>query len=106
MPERRWACRVRCGVGGSERDLLVKRTGRADAQDLGVTFAPLDMKAAALAGDAWRSYRRRGGERERVIADFLVGAHARSQADRLLTRDRGFYRSAFSGLRLVEPTAR
>ena len=41
-----------------------------------------------------------------VIADFLVGAHARSQADRLLTRDWGFYRSAFSGLRLVEPTAR
>ena len=75
-------------------------------ETLGVTFAPLDMKAAALAGDAWRSYRRRGGERERVIADFLVGAHARSQADRLLTRDRGFYRSAFSGLNLVEPTAR
>ena len=73
-------------------------------ETLGVTFAPLDMKAAALAGDAWRSYRRRGGERERVIADFLVGAHARSQADGLLTRDRGFYRSAFSGLRLVEPT--
>ena len=45
-------------------------------ETLGVTFAPLDMKAAALAGDAWRSYRRRGGERERV-SPTLSSAHTR-----------------------------
>jgi hypothetical protein len=39
-----------------------------------------------------------------VIADFLVGAHALEQADRLLTRDRGFHRSAFGGLVIVDPS--
>lgn len=41
--------------------------------------------------------------RERVAADFLIGAHAKLQAERLLTRDRGFYRSYFAGLAVVDP---
>jgi hypothetical protein len=40
-----------------------------------------------------------------VVADFLVGAHALAQADRLLTRDRGFHRRAFAGLVIVDPSA-
>lgn len=39
----------------------------------------------------------------RLLADFLIGAHALLQSDRLLTRDKGFYRAAFSGLRLLTP---
>ncbi len=71
---------------------------------LGVEFGPLDETAAADAGIAWRSYRRRGGRRERVIADFLIGAHAASRSDRLLTRDRGFYKRAFKLLEVVDPS--
>ncbi len=72
---------------------------------LGVGFDPLNQESAARAGFLWRSYRDRGGERVRVLADFLVGAHAQIQADQLLTRDRGFYRALFRGLRVVDPYA-
>ena len=82
--------------------------------DLGATEAALDRltvgysqvgrAAATRAGIAWRSYRLAGGPRERLVADFLVGAHALEQADRLLSRDRGFHRTAFAGLTIIDPT--
>ena len=70
-----------------------------------VGYSALESRAAGRAGAAWRAYRRAGGPRDRVIADFLIGAHAVEQADRLLTRDRGFHRAAFGGLAIVDPAA-
>jgi predicted nucleic acid-binding protein len=72
---------------------------------LGAGFSPMGQTGAQTAGAAWRAYRRAGGPRSRVVADFLVGAHADTQADRLLTRDRGFYRRYFAGLTVVDPAA-
>lgn len=72
---------------------------------LGVTFSASIRDTASAAGVAWRTYRLAGGPRTRVVADFLVGAHALVQTDRLLTRDRGFYRRYFTDLRVIDPAA-
>ena len=71
---------------------------------LRVDFSPLDSSTSLAVGRSWRAYRKAGGSRERVIADFLIGAHALAHADRLLTRDRGFYRRYFKQLRLLDPS--
>lgn len=70
---------------------------------LGVRFVALDEDSACEAGNAWRRYSRRRGRKQRVLADFLIGAHAQKQADALLTRDRGFYRDYFPGLNVIAP---
>lgn len=68
---------------------------------LGIQYLAIDAETAFLAGQRWKKYRREGGKRTRIISDFLIGAHAESCAERLLTRDREFYQKNFRGLRLL-----
>ena len=73
---------------------------------LGIRYLPLGEAAAMRAGHMNRRYRSRGGKRqERVVADFLIGAHALMQCTGLITRDAGFYRDYFKGLKLIVPKA-
>jgi predicted nucleic acid-binding protein len=71
---------------------------------MAIEFAAMDLEASFEAGRAWRAYRQRGGRRTRIISDFLIGAHARRNAERLLTRDRGFYGEYFRGLAVLDPS--
>ncbi len=63
----------------------------------------LIREAHFLASRAWRTYRQQGGKRTRILADFMIGAHAQKQATRLVSRDRGFYRKLFPSLDLHDP---
>lgn len=63
----------------------------------------LSREASFLASRTWRTYRQQGGQRTRILADFMIGAHAQVHASRLLSRDRGFYRKLFPALNVLDP---
>lgn len=59
--------------------------------------------ALFLAGKAFVRYRREGGTKTNVLADFFVGAHAAVVGLPLLTRDPRRYRSYFPTVTLIAP---
>lgn len=94
--------------------------------DTGIRLVPTTPEALCRAGEAWNVYRSRRQRnltcpacgrrqqpivcgacgrpiqvRQHILSDFLIGAHASLLADRLLTRDRGFYATYFKGLKLI-----
>jgi predicted nucleic acid-binding protein len=72
-------------------------------QNLGIDHEPTLAPAALLAGRIFHAYRRAGGPREHLIADFLIGAHALLQAEQLAALDRGYLRRYFPKLRVIGP---
>lgn len=93
--------------------------------DTRIRLEPSDPRGLLQAARAWRSYVARSDRsmqcprcgarqdvacpscghgltpRQHILSDFLVGGHALVHADRLLTRDRGYYGQYFPELRVV-----
>ena len=96
-------------------------------RDTGIALVPSNEDALFEASRAWKIYSQRKKDtivcpycgsnqkiacischkivsvRPYILSDFLIGAHAKIHADRLITRDRGFYRTYFKNLNILTP---
>lgn len=78
--------------------------------EMGLGYSALEMRSAVRAGEMQRRYNERAkaaGRRAispRTVPDFLIGAHALLQCQGLITRDGGFFRDYFKGLKVIVPT--
>ena len=68
-----------------------------------IVVAEIPRSALFLAGQVFKTYRRRGGQRTSVLPDFFIGAHAAVLGAPLITRDAGRYRSYFPVVELIAP---
>ena len=69
----------------------------------GVEVCEIPKPALFLAGKAFVAYRRKGGQRRNVLADFFIGAHAAVEGWPILTRDPRKYRQYFPSVELLTP---
>ncbi len=74
---------------------------RSALGDLDIVHSPLTEESADLAGRIFRVYREEGGPRTTILPDFLVAAHAATQATALATEDRGYLRAYFPRIRIL-----
>ncbi|HMV57806.1 MAG TPA: type II toxin-antitoxin system VapC family toxin [Nitrospira sp.] len=71
--------------------------------DLGLAVIETPRPALFLAGKAFVRYRRQGGKKENVLADFFIGAHAAVSRYPILTRDTRRYSTYFVDVKLITP---
>ena len=72
---------------------------------LRLSFALIPKMALFLAGHAFRRYRRSGGSKPNVLADFFIGAHAAVTGSMLLTRDPARIGRYFPTVAVISPEA-
>ncbi len=69
-----------------------------------IQVEPIPKPALFLAAKAFVKYRRMGGQKNNVLADFFVGAHAAVSQCQLLTRDTRRYKQYFPSVSLIAPS--
>jgi predicted nucleic acid-binding protein len=81
-------------------------------EDMGISYLAVERKSAIRAGEMQRRYKERlraldrpAEKVQRTVPDFIVGAHALLQCSALITRDAGFFRDYFKGLKVIVPKA-
>jgi predicted nucleic acid-binding protein len=72
-------------------------------EELELEMLEIPRPALFLAGKAFLTYRRAGGRRTNVLADFFIGAQAAVSGCAILTRDPARYRSYFPTVELITP---
>ena len=76
---------------------------RDQFEALGIAIKRLDLDECFRAGEAFRSYRRNGGPRTTILADFLIGAQASVRGWPILTRDTKRFSTYFPEVELIDP---
>jgi predicted nucleic acid-binding protein len=71
--------------------------------NLQIPVIEIPKPALFLAGKAFVQYRRQGGTKSNVLADFFIGAHAAVAGLPVLTRDVRRYTSYFPTVQLIAP---
>ncbi len=80
-------------------------------EEAGILFSATESRAAVRAGEMQRRYKQRlksegrPATSPRTVPDFVIGAHALLQCSGLITRDAGFFRDYFKGLKVIVPRA-
>jgi predicted nucleic acid-binding protein len=74
-------------------------------QVMELKFNQIPKAALFLAGKAFQRYRRQGGVKNSILADFFIGAHAAVSRLPVLTRDTQRYQTYFPTVKLVSPNA-
>ncbi|ODV12329.1 MAG: DNA-binding protein [Rubrivivax sp. SCN 70-15] len=78
-------------------------------EEAGIRFSAIEARSAIRAGEMQRRYKQRMKSEGRVpvsprtVPDFLIGAHALLQCSGLISRDAGFFRDYFKGLKVIVP---
>jgi predicted nucleic acid-binding protein len=89
----------------SETAIYFSNVAQLDRSLAGLRISREDLpwEAAIKGGLAHSAYRRAGGQRDRVLPDFLIGAHANLRGYSIITRDANRYRNYFPDLDIIAP---